>query len=169
MNAEQYQKLLTKLGACHEARHSANNKSLEEVWSTCERGDWLLWLAAKINIDRKLIVGICCDIAEKTLCHVPANEKRPSEVIRIARAWINGEATIEQVLSAAYAASAAAANAAYAAATYAAYASASATYAANAAYASERNKSLMESANYVRSKIQFSSILNAANAVLESK
>ena len=35
--------------------------SLQECWEKCERGDWLLWFADNIGIDRKILVLAACD------------------------------------------------------------------------------------------------------------
>ena len=145
MNADNYQRLLAKLGACRDARHVADGRSLENVWTTCERGDWLLWLAAKLDIDRKLMVTAACDCAEQALRFVPAGEERPAEAIRIARLWVEGNATIEEVIAAA----------------------AAAAYAAAAAVAvAARTQSLRSSAEIVRRVIHFDLIREAAEKSL---
>ena len=175
MNATQFARLLRSKGACSEARESAKGKDLETVWATCERGDWMLWLLGKMCEtkgwpDRKQLVLSCCACAAKALKYVPKGENHPREAIRIARLWVRGKATIEEVRQA-YAASASAASpaAAYAAAAYAAAAYAAAAYAhrlryaayaadnayavAYAASADARQKSLKESARIVRRMI----------------
>ncbi len=48
MSAERFGRLLYDLGACDEAVAWAKGKDLHEVWTTCERGDWLLWLAGRM-------------------------------------------------------------------------------------------------------------------------
>ncbi len=43
---------LVKLGACHDALAWCRKNSmpnLETAWLTCPRGDWLEWLASKLN------------------------------------------------------------------------------------------------------------------------
>ena len=89
------------------------------AWRQCPRGDWLLWLAARAGIDRKVLVAAACDCVESAMRHVPEGETRPQECLRIVRSWVDGKATIEEVREARRAA-AYAADAAYAA--YAAYA-----------------------------------------------
>ena len=42
-------KLLEKLGACDDAKLWAKNKTFKEIFETCERGDWLLWLFVRTN------------------------------------------------------------------------------------------------------------------------
>jgi hypothetical protein len=144
MTTKQFAELLKELGACSEAVGWAQDKSFHVVWTTCKRGDWLLWLCG-IMADkrgwptRKQLVLAACACAETALKYVPAGEERPRKAIETARAWTRGEATIEEVRAAANAANAAyaaayAANAANAAAN-AAYAAAYAANAANAAYA----------------------------------
>lgn len=41
--------LLIELGACIEARIWAKGKSWQEIYTTCPRGDWLLWLFYRTN------------------------------------------------------------------------------------------------------------------------
>ena len=137
MNAKETMQLLRNLGACSPAREWAKGKDLAEIWTTCKRGDWLLWLVGRMVgregwPDRTAIVLVACDCAELALPFVPQGEDRPRIAIETARKWVRGEATIEEV-SQARAAAAADAAAAYAAAAYAA-ADAAAAYAA-AAYA----------------------------------
>jgi hypothetical protein len=120
----------------------------KELWNCCERGDWLLWIATKLEVDRKHVVKAACECAKSVLHLVPEGEERPRKAIEIALEWTEGNASLEDVRSAAAAAYAAAthanahANASYAA-SYAAYAARySAAYAvvyaaaAHAAYAS---------------------------------
>ena len=49
-------KKLEKLNACGEAiLYVRTQKSVAEAWKNCERGDWMLWIAKKLNVDdRKL-------------------------------------------------------------------------------------------------------------------
>jgi hypothetical protein len=127
--------------ACREAVAWVGTKPLEEAWNTCKRGDWMLWLAARLEIDKKLLVTAACDCAELSLKFITAGEDRPRQAIEMARKWVRGETSLEEVCKAVYAAANAAnaANAAYAAyAARAVYAAANAANAANAAYAAAR-------------------------------
>ena len=134
---------LENLNACSSSLEWAGNrKTSKAAWLACPRGDWLLWLAGRIGIDKNLIALAACDIAESVLHLVPENEERPRKAIETARAFVAGKATKEEVRAAAAAADAAAtwhaAAAADAAATwhaadaayYAAYAACHAAYAA---------------------------------------
>lgn len=175
MEAKQFQKLLHSLHACSEVRAWAEGKSLREVWQTCERADWLLWLCGKMAgksgwPSRKEVVLAACACAELALKYVLKGEDRPRRCIEIVRSWANGKVTLDEVRearhaayaayaaaivrcgSAAYAAAyAAAAHAADAAAYAAAYAADASYAAADAAYA--RRKTLKKMADIVRAAL----------------
>jgi hypothetical protein len=57
--------LLEKLRACYTAREWAIGKSWQEVYRTCHRGDWLLWLHFRTNPKdmkiRTLVKGHCAN------------------------------------------------------------------------------------------------------------
>jgi len=117
-----FKELLIKLDACEQAREWARDMPIEEIVSTCHRGDWLLWLAKKVDVDlrlRTLAKGHCAN----TVRHLMTDE-RSINAVDVAIAFGEGKATREELNAAAYAAVDAAASAA-----------ASAAYSANAAYA----------------------------------
>lgn len=64
-------RLLIELGACKDAREWAGDKSWPEIYSTCHRADWLLWLFERMSEDRRrpyLAHGMCLrliNIADK--------------------------------------------------------------------------------------------------------
>ena len=106
MTAKKFEELLNELGACSSAVEWAHGKTLHVVWKTCQRGDWLLWLAGKMADKRgwptrKQIVLAACVCAETALKYVPKGEERPKKAIQTARAWAKGKATIEEVWAAA--------------------------------------------------------------------
>ena len=151
--------LLNDLDACFTAQKWVRqNKfiSLDEAWLKCERGDWMLWFAAKRNIKRETLVLIACECARLALLFT--KDPRVLKCIETAEAWTRGEATIERVCEArvaAYAAYAAAADDAYdaayaAAAAYAAYAAAYAAGDDDAYDAYARKRILNECADIVR-------------------
>ena len=47
--------LLKSLKACEDAVLWAGDKTIEEIVDTCHRGDWLLWLAKKLDIGKSTI------------------------------------------------------------------------------------------------------------------
>ena len=160
-----WQDNLNRLRACDEAvEWTQNYKTFPAAWKTCKRGDWMLWLAARSGVDRKVLVLAACACARTALKHVTKGEERPRVAIETAERWARGEATIEEVRAAA--AAAADADAVYAAtAVYAAAAAAASDAAADAAYAADaaaaatsdaaaaRTKSLSHSAGLVRKHI----------------
>ena len=116
MDNQQLVTFLKKNHACAPSLEWLQSRTLAEVWEQCERGDWLLWLAAKAGVDRKRLVMAACACARLALVHVPPGEERPRVAIETAEAWCRGEATIEQVKEARRNAAAAAYAAADAAA-----------------------------------------------------
>jgi len=142
VSAKDFAAALRRLGACGEARVWASGRTLQQAWAECPRGDWLLWLAGRAGVERKVVVLAACACARLALKHVRPGEERPLRAVETAEAWARGDASVslEDVRKAARAADAAAAYAfaAFAAAyaAYAAFAAADAAYAAaDAAYA----------------------------------
>src|SRR5574337_1368569 len=99
-----FQRWLISKHACSEAREWASDRTAECAWEECQQGDWLLWWAAMAGVDRKALVLASCACARLALPHVTAGELRPLKAIEIAERWAHGEATIEEVRSAASAA-----------------------------------------------------------------
>ena len=171
-------KILLKLGASCEGFEWAVDKPLQEAWETCHRGDWMLWAAEKVSVDRQLLVAAACDCAELALPYVPSGEDRPRIAIETARKWIRGEATLEEVQAASYASSDAsfASDASYAAssassassyASSASYAASSASYASDAAdAASARETTHRQCADIVRKHIPWETMAELGKRVL---
>jgi hypothetical protein len=123
--------LLLKLNACTEAQEWAENKSWEEIYNTCHRGDWLLWLFKKTNPNDLQLLTLAKGHCANTVRHLMTAERSIAGV-DTAIAFGEGKATIEE-LSAAYAYAAAAAIGSETDAdtiVFAAYAAAAAAYAA---------------------------------------
>ena len=141
-----FKELLIELNACKLAREWAGDMPIEEVVATCDRGDWLLWLAKRVDADFQLFTlakGHCAN----TVRHLMKDD-RSINAVDVAIAFGEGKATREELDAAAAADTAAAAAAAYytayaadtaadAAAAYTAYAAATA---AAAAYAAALNR-----------------------------
>ena len=162
--------LLSRHHACAEAREWAKGyPDLAAAWAVCPRADWMLWLAARgigkpgSAAHRRLVLAACA-CARHALPRVKPGEARPLAAIEIAERWARREkgVTIDQVRTAS-AASAAASDASDAASDAASAASAAAAasdaaYAAAAAYAAsaaagwrqQRDKTLAELADLVR-------------------
>ena len=137
-----FKQLLVKLKACSEAREWAGDMPIEEIVAKCHRGDWLLWLAKRVDVDNRkmsLAKGLCAN----TVRHLMKDE-RSIAVVDAAIAYGNHEITIEQLCDAVYAAAhvvaadaAAAAADAAADAAHAAYTRAAHAVAADAADAAD--------------------------------
>ena len=98
MKKEQIQELLKKLNACNDARGWAEDKSWSEIFETCHRGDWLLWLFFRTNPGDKRIFlakGHCAN----TVRHLMEDEISRAAV-DAAIAFGNGEITEEERKSA---------------------------------------------------------------------
>jgi len=140
--ADHIDDLLTRLGACSDAVAWARTQpDAETAWDTCDRGDWMLWLAGRLAGEpgsdaRRPLVLAACECARLALPYVKEGELRPMRAIEAAEDWARGGATtLAQVRSAAEADYAAYTVAAYAAASAASAAYVAAAAAADAAYA----------------------------------
>ena len=122
------EELLTKLGACEEARNWAKGKTFEEIYTTCERGDWLNWLFARTNHEDVQLLTLVKGHQANTVRHL-MRDKRSLNAIDTAIAFGEGRASREELSEAARAAY----HAARAAEATASYAASAASYAASAA------------------------------------
>ena len=125
------------LNACDEAKDWAKGKTWQEIYDTCPRGDWLMWLFARANPNdlRKLtlVKGHQANIVRHLM-----KDDRSKKAVDLAILFGEGKATREDLNNADAAAADADAAAADAAADAdaAAYDAAdAAAYAADAAYA----------------------------------
>jgi len=144
---------LKKLNVCEKAVEWLENQPDWQIaWNNCERGDWMLWLLAKLSgspetKNRMKLTLVACECARFALPFVEKGEKRPLKAIETAEKWTRGEPdiTYQMVRSAAYTAhtayntwtacalaSYAAAHAAYSAVAAAAYAAVAAEDVADA-------------------------------------
>ena len=108
MNAEELDVQLRAMGACREAVEWSKGKTFSEAWQQCERPDWMVWLCGRMCgaagwATRQQIVLLVCEFAESSLSIFEKrypNDQRPRKAIEAARAWANGDATVEQVRTA---------------------------------------------------------------------
>ena len=146
--------LLQKLNACKDAIEWAGDKSWQEIYNTCHRGDWLLWLFKRTNPDDLKLLTLAKGHCANTVRHLMKDE-RSLKAVDAAIAFGEGKISRDELDAAAdayvayvaYAVSAAADDAAYAAydaagdGTYAAVGAAyaaAASAAANAAAAAKK-------------------------------
>jgi hypothetical protein len=69
------QPALRSLGACPEARARVGRKGpiLAAYWA-CPDGSWLVWLATKVGVDRRLLAAAvihCTELAARSMAHAP--------------------------------------------------------------------------------------------------
>lgn len=124
-------KQLESFEACPEAVEWVEDRDLETAWKECERGDWMLWLARRCDVDLRRLTGAkarCARIAQHLM-----KDERLLNALDVADRFARGEATREEldVSSDAAAYAAAAASAAASTDTSAAYAACAAYYAAS--------------------------------------
>lgn len=153
------------MGACADATEwlADVTTSPYQAWRACERGDWLLWLCGRLDIERKLLVRAAVSCAWPALKHVLPGEDRPRIALETALSWCDGGASLDEVR-----ATATATAAAVYAAAIAAIAATAATAAAAAAYAdayadadAARSASYAESARRVREVIPWRVVRDA--------
>ena len=69
---------------CEEAADWAQGKTIQEIWNTCDRGDWLLWWAQKRGLEsRKLTAAYAAYAAADTVKRSEILQKCADEVRRI--------------------------------------------------------------------------------------
>lgn len=182
--------ILRHIDACHDARQWSRNLDLRTAWMTCERGDHLIWFAARLRVNHKRVVYVACQCARLELPYVPAGEDRPRQLIELVEAWCRGEVTTERMRIAAYStyadANAYAAYSAAIAAYDATYGYDNDAYAADVAYAvtyavtsaadahanaedadNARANTLRQCADLVRQAIPYRTIAAAAQRMLK--
>lgn len=135
MNNTEFLELLAQLKACEEAVAWVGSRDLATAWRECERADWMLWLAARLNVSRQQIVLAACACAETALKYVYEGEDRPRLAIEAARKWALGPIVSSAAAAAAAKEAAWAASWAAAAAREAAWAATRAAEACSAAEA----------------------------------
>jgi hypothetical protein len=131
---------ISKLNPCSDgAEYYESQPDFKTAWENCQRGDWMLWLASKLEVDIRTITlakGLCA----KTVLHLMKDE-RSIKAVDVAIEYGMGTITDDAMryaninahvaADASYAAAAASADAAaYAAADAAACAADAAAYAA---------------------------------------
>jgi len=100
MKKEHFDWLKSKF-ACGESMdwiEENNIQSLEEAWNACERGDWLLWLAQELGIEKRKLV-LCGALCAHTVIQ-SMKDPRSRNAVRMAFLWSRGKATDAQLVAA---------------------------------------------------------------------
>lgn len=113
--------LLIKLNACTDALDWAGNKTWKEIYNTCHRGDWLLWLFQKTNPNNLRELTLAKGHCANTVVHL-MNDKRSVNAVEVAIKFGEGKASKKELDYASHAAAAVDYTAASASATASAYA-----------------------------------------------
>ena len=90
---------ITQLGiVCDEGlKYYEICKTSREAWDNCPRGDWMLWIAAKLKIDEKLIFkakGLCAKTVEQLM-----KDEWSKTAVQAAFDYSDGKITEEQLRS----------------------------------------------------------------------
>ena len=91
---------------------SSSRTGLHAVWEECPRGDWLLALAIRTGVPRRLVVATAADCAQMAQCFIPHGEKRPALALSMAWKWTEDRATGAECWAAGFRAASAATEAA---------------------------------------------------------
>ena len=158
---------LIAVGACCEAIEWADKyKTPKAAWMACKNGSWMLWLCGRVaglpdSDSRRKLVLVAAECAELALPFVRDEEMRAicESTIQTCYAYAWGEAELDDMRSAARAAYDAS-NAAYDAAY--AYDASNAAYAGHAAYAAARAASDAGRAAYAAARAASDAASNAA-------
>ncbi|MCK9621980.1 MAG: hypothetical protein M0R47_15780 [Methylobacter sp.] len=128
--------LLMKLGACIDAINWVGDRTIEDAWNECHRGDWMLWFYAKQYPENKRELYLAKGHCANTVRHLMTDE-RSIAAVDAAIAYGNGEIDEIELYNAARRSAAYAYLYPYSYATDAAYAAYAAAYSAYAAYAAK--------------------------------
>ena len=148
--------LLIKLDACQSAKDWAANKSWQEIYNTCHRGDWLLWLFENTNPNDLQLLTLAKGHCANTVRHLMKDE-RSIKAVDAAIAFGEGRISREELKDASWAARAAAeaaANAVWAAADAA----------TNAVWAARAAAEAAETATYASTAAGYAAARAAAEA-----
>ena len=89
-----FQEFLESKKACQDAQEWAKDKTIEQAIDQCHRGDWLLWLAQSLKVDRRLLVGAAGHCGN-TVRHLM--DERIRNCVDVYIAYGNGEATEKEL------------------------------------------------------------------------
>ena len=153
---------IEKFNPCREAINFRNQyPDFKTAWNNCSRGDWMLWLASRLNVNDRILTKAKA-LCAKTVIHLMEDDrskKAIEEAIKYGNNEISRDKLNKTAVAAAYAAAAdadaddaayAAADAAYAAA----YAADAAADADNATYAAADADDAADAADDTKEKNQ---------------
>ena len=70
-----------------------NRGALESAWDACDDGDWLMWIALAVEVDRRRVVHAAAELAAELAVRFPQKspDVRPRRAIVTALCWARGE------------------------------------------------------------------------------
>jgi len=104
---------LVEMEACHEAiawlRSLNGTTTPQQAWDACECADWMLWLLERTTTDddKPKLVRIACECARLALPHYEReypDDNRVRNCIETVERWLEGNATDDELQTAARAA-----------------------------------------------------------------
>ena len=96
-------KLLIELNACQDAKVWAADKTWNEIYNTCHRGDWLLWLFKKVNQDDLQLLTLAKGHCAATVLNL-MTDQRSKDAVQAAINFGEGRIGRDTLDAAAYAA-----------------------------------------------------------------
>lgn len=93
--------IMERLGACQEAVDWAGDRTPEQAWAECQRGDWMLWYASRIGTDLQTLTRAkvrCARLVEHLM-----TDQRSLDALDVAERFADGDATRHAADVAAYA------------------------------------------------------------------
>lgn len=93
------QERLIALYACREAVEWAQGKTWEEIYTTCPRGDWLLWLFKKTNPDDLRLHTLAKARCANTIRHM-MKDIRTLKAVDVAEQFGLGNSSLEELQAA---------------------------------------------------------------------
>jgi len=143
-----FKQQLIEMNACYDAVYWVENRTIQQAWNDCPRGDWMLWLLETMkevegwpDEEKIMLLGHWC--ARRAWKYTPMKRTRPPKTDRAKEAWARGEITKEEIAVALAYSWTAAAHAAKSVAKGAAFGIARAT---------AFNKETSIQANYIRTQ-----------------
>ena len=87
---------LKKMNVCKEAiLYVQTQKSPAKAWNNCERGDWMLFIAQKLNVDDKKLTMAKAMIAKQAE-HL-MKDQRSKDILQACFDYANGKITREEL------------------------------------------------------------------------
>lgn len=84
---------LKELEACSDVIEWVGNKGLKKAWDTCDRADWMFWLAAKMigkkgwSTQQEIVLTACWCVRRAQKYWTDKTDTRPIDAIEAAERW----------------------------------------------------------------------------------